>query len=205
MAEPEASVLASIDWMNGKQGLILGWHDYNTSISGDWADPDMARYRSRFGSRALLLQTSDGGVSWKLTMIPTHGRFTRLQVLPTGLGLALMEIEGDAVRPSLAYRIEFGQSTMRAAFSQLEPVVTDVALLPDGTALLAGIEKHGSMPRLGATRRAVILRSTDLSRWEEMELDYRAVASRMFLAPASDGSLWSATDTGMVFRLTAGR
>jgi len=47
-----------------------------------------------------------------------------------------------------------------------------------------------------------ILSSADLSNWSEANVDYRAVATRVMLAGAG-GSVWAATDTGMILTRTA--
>ena len=46
-----------------------------------------------------------------------------------------------------------------------------------------------------------MLTSTDLKEWNEMEVDYRAVATSLVLAGPDPSHVWAATDTGMILRL----
>ena len=46
-----------------------------------------------------------------------------------------------------------------------------------------------------------MLRSNDLKVWEEMEVDYRAVAQRAVIAAPDAKHMWVATDTGMILTL----
>ena len=45
-----------------------------------------------------------------------------------------------------------------------------------------------------------ILRSDGLENWDEMLVDYRAVARRVWLASPGNG-IWAATDTGIILKL----
>jgi len=46
-----------------------------------------------------------------------------------------------------------------------------------------------------------MLKSSNLKVWEEMPVDYRAVAQRATLAAPDEHHLWVATDTGMILAL----
>jgi hypothetical protein len=50
--------------------------------------------------------------------------------------------------------------------------------------------------------RVKVLRSRDFSIWTDLDVDYRAVASRATLAAAGDRDIWLATDNGMILKLT---
>jgi hypothetical protein len=41
----------------------------------------------------------------------------------------------------------------------------------------------------------------DLEHWQEMPVDYRAVAHRAMIAGPDEKHLWIATDTGMILKL----
>ena len=46
-----------------------------------------------------------------------------------------------------------------------------------------------------------VLQSSDLEKWTEMTVDYRAVAHSAIIAGPDENHLWIATDTGMILRL----
>jgi hypothetical protein len=49
------------------------------------------------------------------------------------------------------------------------------------------------------------LKSENLTDWQEMPVDYRASAVRAVLRSSGDGSLWVATDSGMILKWTEAR
>lgn len=46
-----------------------------------------------------------------------------------------------------------------------------------------------------------MFKSTDLQKWKEMEVDYRATAAHAVLAAPDARNIWVATDTGMILQL----
>jgi hypothetical protein len=43
--------------------------------------------------------------------------------------------------------------------------------------------------------------SADRKVWTELEVDYRAVAQRVWLSARPGAGIWAATDTGMILQL----
>jgi len=74
-------------------------------------------------------------------------------------------------------------------------------ILAGSSAYLAGFIPSGTLEQSPIPGKLVILESTDLENWEEMEVDYRAYAHRAVLAASGEGNVWVATDTGMILRL----
>ena len=70
-----------------------------------------------------------------------------------------------------------------------------------GTGYLAGVEVLGQLRTAGVPGKLKIMCSTDLAKWTEMDVDYRAVANRATLSVADDRNLWVATDTGIILKL----
>ncbi len=106
--------------------------------------------------------------------------------------------------PSRVYKVKFRVS-MEAIFGERDRAVTDVALLPDGDAILAAVEPPGASNQVPIPGKLKILRSSNLKLWEEMPVDYRAVAQRATLATPDNQHLWVATDTGMILALENSR
>jgi beta-xylosidase len=65
---------------------------------------------------------------------------------------------------------------------------------------LAGIAVPGEL-RTVIPGRVQVLKSQDLSKWTEMEVDYRAVARQVTFSAPNDNNLWIATDNGMILKL----
>jgi hypothetical protein len=73
--------------------------------------------------------------------------------------------------------------------------------MPYGPAYLAAVEPSGSLLHSPVPGRLKMIKSDDLQLWQEMEVDYRATATRAILATAGPDDLWVATDTGMILKL----
>ena len=86
-------------------------------------------------------------------------------------------------------------------FKQKDRRVTDAAVFADGKGFLGAVEPPGQMASVPVPGKVRILRSPNLSDWEEMNVDYRAVAGFVTLAGPDAEHLWAATDTGMILQL----
>ena len=71
-----------------------------------------------------------------------------------------------------------------------------------GHRVLAGVEVEARLQHSPIPRKLKILKSENLTDWQEMDVDYRATAVRAMLRSAPDGSLFAATDNGMILKLT---
>jgi len=74
-------------------------------------------------------------------------------------------------------------------------------VLPDGGALIASVEPPGNSNQVPIPGKLKILRSKNLTLWEEMDVDYRADAQRAIIAAPDAQHAWVATDTGMILAL----
>jgi hypothetical protein len=211
-ADPDRSLYAWIEFARDASnerprfGLIGGYHQPERaefSRFPDWMDPERARRRRQLPSLTLLLQTSDGGATWKASSSSIMGRLTRYKVLPDGAALSLVEFQQSFDWPSEVYKIDVIKGTTERTFREKDVAITDMALLPDGTAYLAGYQPAGALARLPVPGKVRIFRSADRKNWSEMEVDYRAVAQRVYLSARPGAGVWAATDTGMVLQLTA--
>ena len=208
-AEPKSdesrSAYTWIDFVTPNYGLIVGYHQPARRDRGfpDWMDPEAARARRQWPSLSLLLQSADGGLTWKAGAASIMGRITRSRTLPSGKGLSLVEFEDSFEWPSEVYRNDINKRSTERTFREKDRAITDVALMPDGTGFLAGHEPPGALSRLPIPGKVKILTSPDLVVWKEMEVDYRAVARRVWLAAGPGIGPWAATDTGMILRLTS--
>jgi hypothetical protein len=97
-----------------------------------------------------------------------------------------------------------GSSDQQTIFAEKSRAVTGLALLPDGGAVLAAIEPPGNSNQIPIPGKLKILESSDLKTWQEMDVDYRAVAQRAVVAAVDARHKWVATDTGMILGLASG-
>jgi photosystem II stability/assembly factor-like uncharacterized protein len=203
-ADPERSMYAWAEFHPSGWGMIAGFHRPRRRDAPDappWMDPEAAENRRQWPSLTLLLQTSDGGKSWRSSVQSLMGRLTRIRFSPGGSALLLVEFDHAFEWPSEVLSIGKDRKTTTRVFRSKNHATTDVMFGADGTAYLAGFEPPGSLRQIPIPGRVAIGRSKDLAGWEWMSVDYRAVARRVMLAQRRDGSLWAATDTGMILRM----
>jgi len=112
----------------------------------------------------------------------------------------LIEFTDTFKWPSEVHLIDGTTGKSSIVYNATDRAISDALLLPSGTAYLAGVEVIGKLQHTPIPRKLKILRSADLSDWQEMDVDYRATAVRAMLRAAGNGSLWVATDTGMILK-----
>jgi hypothetical protein len=185
----------------GPHGVIVG----NVTGAGSdetpvWINPAEARFHRERPSTMVVLETTDGGKNWDSYNYSFYGRMTQLVMAKEGFALALLEYHNYYKLPSSVLKVKF-RTNMDTIFGEPDRAVTDVALLPDGEAILASVEPPGSSNQVPIPGKLKMLRSANLKVWEEMDVDYRAVAQRATLAAPDAQHLWVATDTGMILTL----
>jgi hypothetical protein len=104
--------------------------------------------------------------------------------------------------PSEVHLLDGATGKSDIVYNATDRAITDVLVQPSGTGYLAGVEVVGKLQHTPIPRKLKILVSGNLSDWQEMEVDYRANAVRAILRAAGDGTLWVATDAGMILKLT---
>ncbi len=198
----ENTVLGTIAFANARDGLITGWNTPggDEPLVPDWADPEEARYRRDVPTLTLLVETRDGGATWKSTAASLFGRMTRT-ALRGGRGLGLMEFSDQFEWPSEVYRVNLADGKSERAYRERTRVITDVLLTADGTGYIAGYEADSKVRRSPIPGPVKVLFSNDLVKWDEIPVDYRAEAHRCYLTAPDPSHIWLATDTGMILSL----
>jgi photosystem II stability/assembly factor-like uncharacterized protein len=198
----DAISYADMVFIDGQHGLIAGGTRpaRRSSRLPDWMDPAAAPRETP--SVIVLLQTGDGGNTWTQSKASVFGYVSRISAAPDGTGLALIEFTGRFSYPSEVHALNLKTGASVRAFRREDRAVTDVALA-NGTAWLVAVEPPGQMLQAPIPGKLKLLRSTDLSKWTEIEADYRAVATRAVCAWGA-GRLWVATDTGMLLAVRPG-
>jgi hypothetical protein len=187
---------------SGNIGLISGWNLPPRPGGPDWMEPERAAKRRQLPNLAVLLQTKDGGKTWIKSEASIFGQITRLSMTPEGSALGLAEYKDEFDYPSEVYRINLHRGNSESAFRQKDRAITDVrAFAGASRGMIAGYETAGTIYRSPIPGKLKVLTSDDLANWQEMTVDYRAVAHRAMIAGPDEKHLWIATDTGMILKL----
>jgi hypothetical protein len=125
-----------------------------------------------------------------------------VRLRPDLTGIALVEYRETFDFPSEVYELDFPRDKTASVYRRKDRAITDIAIAGRDV-FLGGIETTGLLRRTPVPGKVRILRSSDLSRWEVMPVDYRAVATRLVLSVVDQSHAWAATDTGMILRLEA--
>ena len=203
-ADPEYTVYNNITFVTARTGIIDGFSAPprpGDAGKPDWLEGDDTGARREWPHLSIVLDTRDGGKTWQPSTASMFGRITQGSFLPDGRGLELIEFTGTFRWPSEVHLIDGATGKSSIVYNATGRAITDVLLLPSGTGYLAGVEVLGKLQHSPIPRKLKIMKSADLSDWEEMNVDYRATAVRALLRAAGDGSLWVATDTGMILKL----
>jgi hypothetical protein len=186
---------------SGQNGLISGWNIPPRRGGPDWMEPEQAR-RRQLPNLQVFLQTKDGGKTWGKSEASIFGQITRISMTPQGTALGLAEYKDQFEFPSEVYKINLHNGKSDSSFRSKERAITDVRTFPGSNrAVITGYETTGTIYRSPIPGKLHVLTSDDLEHWEEMPVDYRAVAHRAMIAGPDENHLWIATDTGMILRL----
>lgn len=193
---PEHSVYHWVDFVTARAGVITGAsmppRKGASSPVPAWRDPRRETRRPEWPALSLVLETRDGGATWKASSASLFGRLTRMRYARDGRGLALVEFHDAFEWPGEVYLVDLRESgkTTRV-FRSKDRAVTDALLFPGGAGYLAAIGP--------GTRRLHILRG--LTEWEEMPLPGPVTGDRAMLAAAGPDAIWAAVDSGVILRL----
>lgn len=181
----------------GPHGIVVG--EINPSAR-------LPKGASRSAARhVIILETLDGGKTWNASSIPLDAGLGRLRLSKQGFVLALLVYtEAHSALASAVFEAALGEPRSRMIFGERDRTVTDVALLDGAGAVLAAVEPPGNAPQLPIPGKLKILESRNLKVWQEMEVDYRALAQAAVIAVADPEHIWVATDTGAILGLVEG-
>jgi photosystem II stability/assembly factor-like uncharacterized protein len=207
--EEKYSAYTWIAFATPQIGLITGWNippravrRYGTAEFPDWMDPEGAVSRREGPHLSYSLQTRDGGKTWKASSASLFGDVTRVRFGPGGLGLGLIEHSNAFRYPSEALKIDWSTGKSETIYRDRQFAISDIWVGRDGKAWLAGTFEPGQIRNV-VPGKVQVLRSRDkeLTVWESLPVDYRAVANRVVLASVDDRNMWLATDNGMILKL----
>jgi hypothetical protein len=160
-------------------------------------DPETALRRREVPRLNIMLSTVDGGKSWKPSSLSMFGELTRIRFGSGGNVFALIEHTPSFPYPSEVHNLQ--SKAGAPIYRDPKVFITDLWAAPGGTVYLAGVSANDKIRMV--PQKVRVLRSDDLKTWTSVPVDYRAVAHRTMLTGTADGSLWMATDNGMILKL----
>ena len=203
--KPEYTAYNWISFADDKLGIVTGRSTPPRKRNSEvpiWMDPE-ASTRSEWPAVTVLIQTLDSGKTWNSQAASIFGKITRVRTSKTRT-VALLEYEDYFAYPSELMRLDGPANGIRRIYRDKTRLITDIALLPDESAIAVGLEPPGSVSHSPIPGRVKVLRSANLSEWKEMSVDYRAAATRVLIAALDRQNCWIATDTGMILHLEPG-
>lgn len=199
--DPTYTTFGEISFI-GKNGIITGWNIPPRPGGPDWMEPERAARRKQVPTYGVLLETTNAGKTWLKSEASIFGQVTRLSMTPQGTALALTEYKDEFDYPSEVYRVDLHTGRSESSFKEKDRAITDVRAFAGSTrAIIAGYEPSGKIYRSPIPGKVKVLTSDDLENWDEMKVDYRAVAHSTIIAGPDENHLWIATDTGMILKL----
>ena len=185
----------------GNKGIISGWNVPPRRGGPDWMEPAQAEAAKQVPHVSILLQTKDAGVNWAESHVSLFGQITRIALSAESVGLGLIEFKDAFDYPAEVYRLDLSTGYSSLAFRAKDRAITDIKLFPGSHAILVGYETAGPVFRSPIPGKLRVLTSSDLEKWTEMPVDYRAVAHAALITGPDEKHLWIATDTGMILKL----
>ncbi len=181
----------------GKHGIVIGAADDPSS------DSFLRKPEPSPSGKITVLETLDGGKKWSYGVIPIAGELAQVKLSSKGFAVSLI-LYSDPKYPvsSAVFKTPLGSPDGRVIFAERDRAATDIALLNNGGAMLVTIEPPGNSAQVPIPGKLKILKSGNLKVWEEMDVDYRAVAQRAVIAAPDEQHMWVATDTGAILTLT---
>jgi hypothetical protein len=204
-ANPSFTAYTRIAFDNPKIGLIVGAatpprrDDYRSLPA--WMDPENAVKRREIPRLTILLQTKDGGQTWDPSTAPMFGAVNALRLAGVD-GLVVLGFNDSFEWPSEVHSIDLTTGKSDPVFREKNRRVLDGVLFAGPRAFLAAVEPPGRLNSSPIPGKVKILTSTNFKDWNEMDVDYKAVARSLVMAGPDAEHLWCATDTGMILHMT---
>ncbi len=191
---------------SGKYGMIAGGSRPPRASNGElpeWMESYSKSRRREWPNLMIVFSTSDSGKTWIPSTSSLFGRVERIQ-LEQGWsqGLVLLAFDNAFSVPSEVLKLDPATGSSTSIYRKKDRAITDVLLTGKDKVLIAGYEPLGELHSVPVPGKVKIIRSNDMKEWQEMDVDYRAVARNVTLAASPDGSFWAATDTGIILKLT---
>lgn len=197
------TVYSVFNFINQKMGQVIGYSSRPKSRDTlpPWMEPEEALKNYQRPAALIVLETHDEGKAWKADTVSVFGQIDRVATTPNGLSLAVFHFDDAFQYQSEVFRM--GRGKGERVYRQKNDRVTDAVIQRNGRAYIGAIEMNSKLRNIPIPGRVKILRAEapQYDLWQDVNVDYRAAANRVVLAERPDGSMWAATDSGMVLEL----
>ncbi|MDX2182326.1 MAG: hypothetical protein SFV18_22240 [Bryobacteraceae bacterium] len=165
-----------------------------------WLDPKGSRRRFEQPNVLVVIESVDGGKSWKPSTSSIFGKVSRVAVGARGSALAIVKFGDTFDYPGEVFRIDLSGGKSTRVFRDKTRLPLDVEILADGSATLATVEPATAIRGIPIPGKLFFYRSegAPFDRWEPTTADYRAVAQGACLAADPSGTVWTATSESMI-------
>ncbi|MDZ7637293.1 MAG: hypothetical protein U5J83_03425 [Bryobacterales bacterium] len=199
----EYTILRHIDFANPANGMITGWSRIpkNRLFLPDWMTPDRAMRQRDTPHVNFIIDTRDGGATWNAQEVSMFGEIVAAKLSPDGTGLGLVNFSNGFEYPAEVFSFTWPSGVTSRVYRDKDRAVTDIALPLQGPVYILAVEPGGQIFWSPVPGRLKVLESVDFENWSEMEVDYRASATRATFGIADYRNIWAITDTGMILKL----
>lgn len=184
--------------------IIIGHSEATKEISRfpPWMMPETYVRRRVTPSTTMLARTYDDGGKWEVEVTSTIGVATRIRsIRQSGY---LVYHYGDSLDfPSELFQLDYRTGKGTSLFRRKDLLLWDVAPFGESGLIVAAIQPTGRLRNSGVPGKLRLLVTSDLTTWQDLKVDYRAMGTRAMLAFASDRLIWAATDEGSIVHVTA--
>jgi hypothetical protein len=205
-SKPEHTVYHWIAFDGPERAIVLGHYEppqRRLLQVPEWADPEAAQRVREKPTLSITLETKDGGKTWNPQTAPIFGKLAVLRFMPKGMyGLSIVQFDNAFKFPSEVQLLNWRSGKSESVFAKPDRHVVDVGFLgPASGAILAAIERPGTMVNSPLPGKLKILKASNLRSWIEMPVDYRATGTDAILSVVDEKNAWVALDSGMILRL----
>ncbi|MDX2269551.1 MAG: hypothetical protein NW208_15720 [Bryobacter sp.] len=190
----------------GKLVSIFGNSQANRAYANpfgtpDWMQPEFAKLRRPRPALTLVLDSSDGGETFRNTSASTFGEVRQVRIGESGEGVVVVQFRGSFTYGGEVYRFRAGQAKELELMLRPKDIeVHDALHVPGQGYYVAGTSRTSDID-LPVPTPVKILFSFDGKEFLDVAVDYRAEARRVFLAYAGR-NVFAATDEGMILKLS---
>lgn len=190
-----------INFWNGNIGVVIGSTESpmrRMQRLPDFMEPESAPYRS-VPHVITSLESRDGGATWTIDEVSAFGYLHRTVVGLDGTGLTLIKFEksfqyGGELYVFYPLLKKKGERLLRRKDLEFH----DVLYIPGDGAYLACTERLGMLP---VPTKVRILHSSNLKDWNDIPVDYRALAQTVVLTATPSGKVFAALDQSTILAL----
>lgn len=194
VGDPKLSVYTDLLFVNPQTGLIVG---------ADLRALSPLATASRATIPMLQLKTNDGGFTWLPEPGPRGAIANRIKFSGEEVLVLMLFTDRRGKQVTSLFRIPLRKEIPASVvYEATDLKVTDFGAF-SGRTYLVGVDQAKNRDLETVERKVRILESTGsgFKLWEEMEVDYAALATNLLVAGTDPDHVFVATDRGMILKL----